>query len=63
MKKLAIILFIMICILTGCIIDDFDGYSIIDKYESDGRCYLNLEVEVTPEEYIGYDIGDEYTKE
>lgn len=31
---------------------------IIDKYERNNNCYLVIEV--TPEEYIGYDIGDNY---
>lgn len=31
-----------------------------DKVEKDGRCYVSVWVEVTPEEYIGLDIGDEY---
>lgn len=35
-------------------------YPIVDKYEHDGKCYLTIEQEITPEEYIGYDIEDEY---
>ena len=35
-------------------------YPIVDKYEHDGKCYLAIEIEISPEEYIGYDIGDEY---
>ena len=31
-----------------------------DKFEKDGKCYVAVWVEVTPEEYIGLDIGDEY---
>ena len=31
-----------------------------DKFEKDGRCFVEIWVEVTPEEYIGLDIGDEY---
>ena len=30
------------------------------KFERDGRCFVEIWVEVTPEEYIGLDIGDEY---
>lgn len=30
------------------------------KYERDGRCFVEIWVEVTPEEYIGLDVGDEY---
>ena len=33
---------------------------IVDKYEADGKCYIQTWIEITPEEYIGYDIGDEY---
>lgn len=38
---------------------------ITDKYSLHGtdRYFIQLEIEVTPEEYIGYDIGDEYSKE
>lgn len=35
-------------------------YQVIDKYESENKCYVIVPIEVTPEEYIGYDIGDEY---
>lgn len=37
---------------------------IIAKYESEGKCYVVVatEVEVTAEDYIGYDIGDEVDK-
>lgn len=31
-----------------------------DKYENDGRCYVQTWVEVTPEDYIGLDVGDEF---
>lgn len=33
---------------------------ITDKYEVDNKCYILLEIETTPENYIGLDIGDEY---
>lgn len=33
---------------------------IVNKYEADGKCYIQTWIEITPEEYIGYDIGDEY---
>lgn len=33
---------------------------IVNKYEECDRYYLLLETEITPEEYIGYDIGDDY---
>lgn len=31
-----------------------------DKCEVDGRCYVQTWVEVTPEDYIGLDVGDEF---
>lgn len=34
---------------------------IVNKYEKDGKCFVEVQIEITPEEYIGYDIGDEYT--
>ena len=33
---------------------------ITDKYEHNGKQYIGIAVEITPEEYIGLDIGDEY---
>ena len=36
---------------------------VTDKYEMDGKCYIQTWIEITPEEYIGYDIGDEYKEE
>ena len=33
---------------------------IWDKCENNGRYFVEVWVEVTPEEYIGLDIGDEY---
>ena len=35
-------------------------YPIVDKYEHNGKHYIAIEREVTPEEYIGYDVGDDY---
>ena len=35
-------------------------WEISDKCEVDGKCYVQVWHEVTPEEYIGLDIGDEY---
>ena len=32
---------------------------VTDKYEAKGKCYIQTWIEVTPEEYIGLDIGDE----
>lgn len=36
---------------------------VTDKYEAKGKCYIQTWIEVTPEEYIGLDIGDEYEEE
>lgn len=36
---------------------------ITDKCEVDGKCYVETWIEVTPEEYIGLDIGDPYPSE
>ena len=35
-------------------------WEISGKCEVDGKCYVQVWHEVTPEEYIGLDIGDEY---
>lgn len=35
-------------------------YYVTDKAESKGRCYVQTWVEVTPEDYIGLDVGDEF---
>ena len=42
---------------------DPKAMQIVDKYEADGKCYIQTCIEITPEEYIGYDIGDEYKEE
>ena len=34
---------------------------IVNKYEENGKCFVEVQIEITPEEYIGYDIGDDYT--
>lgn len=36
---------------------------VTDRYEAKGKCYIQTWIEVTPEEYIGLDIGDEYEEE
>ena len=36
--------------------------SVVDKYEGEGKCFIEVQVEITPEEYIGYDIGDKYSQ-
>lgn len=37
-----------------------ESHQITDKCEVDGKCYIETWIEVTPEEYIGLDIGDPY---
>ena len=57
---------ILVIILSVLIITEIsylmhnDSGMIINKYERNNNCYLVIEV--TPEEYIGYDIGDEYAR-
>ena len=59
MKRL-ILLAIALMMLTACSKSEPTAYPIVDKYEHGGKCYLAIEVEVSPEEYIGYDVGDEF---
>ena len=35
-------------------------HTIWDKYEYEDRYFVLIEKEITVDEYIGYDIGDEY---
>lgn len=35
-------------------------YQVTNKNEYNGKCYVEIWVEVTPEDYIGLDIGDEF---
>lgn len=57
---------ILVIILSVLIITEisylvpYNSGMITDKYERNNNCYLVIEV--TPEEYIGYDIGDEYAR-
>lgn len=37
-----------------------EQHQITDKIEVNGKCYIETWIEVTPEEYIGLDIGDPY---
>lgn len=48
--------------LTACSKDEPTTYPIVDKYEHNGKCYVEIVVEISPEEYIGYDVGDEYER-
>lgn len=53
----------ILIVLTGVIRDSLpkvEPYEIWDKCENNGRYFVEVWVEVTPEEYIGLDIGDEY---
>ena len=59
MKRL-ILLAIALMTLTACEKDEQTAYPIVDKYEHNGKHYIAIEREVTPEEYIGYDVGDDY---
>lgn len=35
--------------------------SVVDKYEANGKYFVEIQTEITADEYIGYDIGDGYT--
>lgn len=37
-----------------------EPHQITNKCEVDGKCYVETWIEVTPEEYIGLDVGDEF---
>ena len=37
-----------------------EPWEISGKYEVNGKCFVEVWHEVTPEEYIGLDVGDEY---
>lgn len=66
MKKVVLIaIVIIIGALVNGLVDYLNqpakqAYTIIDKYEIMDNCFIAVEVEVAPEEFIGYDIGDEY---
>lgn len=34
--------------------------SIVNKYEADGKYFVEVQTEITADQYIGYDIGDNY---
>lgn len=57
-------LMVLMCLITFIVIKQSDpqNYPIVDKYEHDGKCYVEIVVEISPEEYIGYDVGDEYER-
>lgn len=35
--------------------------SIVNKYEADGKYFVEIQAEITADEYIGYDIEDDYS--
>ena len=37
-----------------------EPYEVWDKCENNGKYYVQVWMEVSPEDYIGLDIGDEY---
>lgn len=39
--------------------DQLNEYTIVNKYEAGGKQFIDVQIEITPEEYIGLDIGDE----
>lgn len=55
-------LLIVLILLTFniCEFEEKNIGEIDNKFEVNGKCYLEVGIEVTPEEYIGYDIGDDY---
>ena len=59
MKRL-ILLLIMLLLLVSCTKESSKFYPIVDKYEIKDKCYLIVEIEVDPEEFIGYELGDDY---
>ena len=63
MQKMLIMIVSLIILLIGlscCVQSSVKTLHVVDKYESNGKCFLLLEIETTSEEYIGYDIGDDY---
>lgn len=46
--------------LISTTVNVYDPYVVIGKHEHNGKCYIQTWIEVTPEEYIGLDIGDPY---
>ena len=63
----AALISISVAVITWLILDSWHyanpepkTMQIVDKYEANGKCYIQTWIEITPEEYIGYDVGDEY---
>lgn len=73
-KKQRLITIALIAMIIGSVIAVAGGHLLIDeepkpqqstgqvmqKIEIGSKHFLQIEIEVSPEEYIGYDIGDEY---
>lgn len=49
--------------LISMTVNVYDPYVVIGKHEHNGKCYIQTWIEVTPEQYIGLDIGDPYPNE
>lgn len=58
---LGVILACLIIYTVLSICTDTTVFEVLEKYEYDGKCYIETWIEVTPEEYVGLDIGDEYS--
>lgn len=62
MTRLIVITIALASILTACAKSTPEPYEVVGKCEHDGKCYVETWIEVTPEEYIGLDIGDEFER-
>lgn len=55
---------IAIAVIIGSLVifskPDPASYWITNKYEYNGHYYVDIQVEISADDYIGYDIGDEY---
>ena len=63
MKRLIILIIVLavaIVIFAGRRTPSVIENEIVGKFAQDSKHYLTIVVEVSPEEYIGYDIGDKY---
>ena len=62
MRKCLFIIAIVVIIgsLVMCGKPDPASYWITSKYEYNGHYYVDIQVEISADDYIGYDIGDEY---
>ena len=57
---LATWLYILYIILELTMYSAPEPCEIVGKREANGKCYVEVLVEVDPYDYIGLDIGDEY---